>query len=72
MLIRLPLALRGSSFEMDYLPSGLRCRGTVTRLGFSDLTAVCRLRTGAQRYVDLSRQSARIPICSPDGLGGAG
>jgi hypothetical protein len=57
VLIRMPFALRGSSFEMAYLPSGLRCRGTVTRLGESDLTAACRLRTGARRRVDLSWRS---------------
>jgi sulfoxide reductase heme-binding subunit YedZ len=57
VLIRLPWALRGSSFQMTYLPSGLRCWGRVTRLGESDLTAVCRLRSGARRRVDLSWQS---------------
>ena len=53
-LVQLPDAVRGTSFQMAYLPSGLRCRGRVTRLGLDDLTAVCRLRTGAQRRVDLS------------------
>ena len=56
-LVELPDAVRGTSFQMAYLPSGLRCRGTVTRLGVDHLTAACRLRTGAQRRVDLSWQS---------------
>jgi sulfoxide reductase heme-binding subunit YedZ len=53
VLIRLPSKVRSSSFQMAYLPSGLRCRGKVTNLENSDLTAVCRLRTGAQRRVDV-------------------
>jgi sulfoxide reductase heme-binding subunit YedZ len=54
VLIRLPDAIRGTSFQMAYLPSGLRCRGKVMRLGLADLTAVCRVRSGARRHVDLS------------------
>jgi sulfoxide reductase heme-binding subunit YedZ len=57
VLFRMPLTLKAGSFQMTYLPSGLRCRGTVTRLGESDLTAVCRVRSGARRRVDLSWQS---------------
>jgi len=57
VLIRLPWALRGSSFQMVYLPGGRRCSGTVTRLGLSDLTAVCHLPTGAGRRVELSWHS---------------
>lgn len=57
VLIRMPLVLRGSSFQMAYLPSGLRCQGNVVRLGLSDLSAVCRLRSGARRRVELSWQS---------------
>ena len=56
VLIRLPGTVRSSSFQMAYLPSGLRCRGAVTRLDPSDLTAVCRLRTGARRRVDVRWQ----------------
>jgi sulfoxide reductase heme-binding subunit YedZ len=56
-LTRLHRGLRAGSFQMAYLPSGLRCHGTVTRFGLSDLTAVCSLRTGAHRRVELSWHS---------------
>jgi sulfoxide reductase heme-binding subunit YedZ len=57
VLIRLPDAVRVSSFQMAYLPSGLRCRGTVTYLDQANLTARCRLRNGRQRSVEVSWQS---------------
>jgi CheY-like chemotaxis protein len=49
VLIRLPDTVRSSSFQMSYLPSGLRCRGTVTQLYSTSLTASCRTRAGAGR-----------------------
>jgi sulfoxide reductase heme-binding subunit YedZ len=61
VLIRLPNAVRSSSFQMAYLPSGLRCRGTVTHLDLSDLTAACRFRTGAMRRIDVSWQPGATP-----------
>jgi hypothetical protein len=57
VLIKLPDAVRVSSFQMAYLPSGLRCRGTVTYLDQANLTARCRLRNGRQRTVEVSWQS---------------
>ena len=66
VLIRLPANVRSSSFQMAYLPSGLRCRGTVTRLDPSDLTAFCRLRSGARRRVDIRWN----PSSTPEQLGG--
>jgi sulfoxide reductase heme-binding subunit YedZ len=61
VLIRLPGTVWDSSFQMAYLPSGLRCRGKVTHLDPSDLTAVCRLRTGARRRVDVSWNPSSAP-----------
>jgi len=55
-LIELPARLRSTSFQMAYLPSGLRCRGTVTHFGQAGFTARCRLRTGAERRVEVSLQ----------------
>jgi methionine sulfoxide reductase heme-binding subunit len=52
-LIESPQTLRSSSFVMAYLPSGLRCRGTITDLSRSSFSARCRTRRGARRRVDV-------------------
>ncbi len=51
-LLIAPRKLLTTAFQMEYLPSGAHCNGTVTkvhRLGFS---ALCRLHDGAHRTVD--------------------
>jgi sulfoxide reductase heme-binding subunit YedZ len=41
-----------TSFQMEYLPSGELCRGTVTKVHSTGFAAVCRLTTGERRFVD--------------------
>jgi hypothetical protein len=40
-----------TAFQMEYLPSGLRCDGTVTRARGFGFDAVCTLPRGTRRYV---------------------
>jgi methionine sulfoxide reductase heme-binding subunit len=50
-LLLQPGRIDRTAFQMEYLPSGLRCNGTVTstqQLGFD---AVCHLATGAHRFI---------------------
>jgi sulfoxide reductase heme-binding subunit YedZ len=61
VLIRLPSRERTSSFEMAYLPSGLRCRGTVTRVRRTSLEARCRTRAGAERRVAVRLKPGPTP-----------
>lgn len=56
VLVRADLLLRPggierTAFQMEYLPSGLRCTGSVTKAEAFGFDAVCRLRTGARRVV---------------------
>ena len=46
-----PGGIERTAFQMEYLPSGLRCDGTVTRAESFGFTATCRLPTGAHRVV---------------------
>lgn len=61
VLIELPSSVRSSSFQMSYLPSGSRCRGRVTHLDLSHLSARCHTRAGAQRRVEVSWQPGATP-----------
>jgi sulfoxide reductase heme-binding subunit YedZ len=61
VLVKAPSSVRSSSFEMSYLPSGLRCTGRVTRLALSDLSARCRTRAGAGRRVHVSWRPGATP-----------
>lgn len=40
-----------TAFQMEYLPSGLRCTGTVTKAHGFGFAAVCRLPRGERRFV---------------------
>jgi methionine sulfoxide reductase heme-binding subunit len=45
-----------TAFQMEYLPSGLRCNGTVTKARGFGFDAVCRLPRGARRFVSANWQ----------------
>jgi len=56
ILVRADLLLRPdgierTAFQMEYLPSGLRCTGTVTKAHAFGFDAVCRLPKGSRRLV---------------------
>ena len=46
-----PGHIERTAFQMEYLPSGTRCTGTVTRAESFGFDAVCRLPNGARRFV---------------------
>jgi Ferric reductase like transmembrane component len=50
LLIR-PRHIERTAFQMEYLPSGVRCDGVVTRARAFSFDAVCRLATGERRFV---------------------
>jgi sulfoxide reductase heme-binding subunit YedZ len=50
LLLR-PGAIEQTAFQMEYLPSGLACNGTVTKAAAFGFSAVCSLSTGARRFV---------------------
>ncbi len=49
-----PQALEKTSLQLEYLPSGDVCRGTVTNVGGTSFTGTCRLPNGDSRTVDAS------------------
>jgi len=50
-LLLKPRGIERTAFQMEYLPSGLRCKGKVTKAESFGFTASCRLPTGAPRFV---------------------
>lgn len=50
-LLITPQQLLSTSFQMEYLPSGLICRGRVTQVHRYSFEATCRTPNGAQRNV---------------------
>jgi sulfoxide reductase heme-binding subunit YedZ len=50
-LLITPHRLASTDFQMEYLPSGALCRGTVTHVHSYGFEATCRLRNGRRRYV---------------------
>jgi sulfoxide reductase heme-binding subunit YedZ len=50
-LLIAPQQLLSTSFQMEYLPSGLLCRGEVTQVHDYGFQATCRTPQGAQRSV---------------------
>jgi hypothetical protein len=50
-LLIAPRKVLKTSFQMEYLPSGALCTGTVTKVHALGFTAVCHLRDGARRVV---------------------
>jgi len=56
-LLLAPRKLLKTSFQMEYLPSGELCTGSVTAVHPTAFTATCRLRTGARRRVQARWQT---------------
>jgi sulfoxide reductase heme-binding subunit YedZ len=50
-LLIAPQRTISTSFQMEYLPSGTLCRGTVTQVHNDGFEATCRLPDGSQRFV---------------------
>jgi methionine sulfoxide reductase heme-binding subunit len=61
VLVDLHQAVRGNSFELEYLPSGRRCSGVVTLLGSLELQAICRTPAGLARVIDVQWQPSDTP-----------
>jgi len=50
-LLIAPRSIVKTSFQMEYLPSGLHCSGRVTQVHARSFSAVCRLRSGEARHI---------------------
>jgi methionine sulfoxide reductase heme-binding subunit len=50
-LLIAPRSIVKTSFQMEYLPSGLHCNGSVTQVQARSFSATCRLRTGEARHI---------------------
>lgn len=57
-LLIAPAHLVSTSFQMEYLPSGLVCRGRVARVHAYGFEATCRVPSGARRYVHAEWQAS--------------
>jgi sulfoxide reductase heme-binding subunit YedZ len=57
-LLIAPNKLLKTSFQMEYLPSGELCTGTVTKVHPTGFAATCHLRSGARRRVDAHWQAS--------------
>ena len=57
-LLIAPRKLLRTSFQMEYLPSGELCTGTVTKVHPTAFEAVCRLRTGEGRTISAHWQAS--------------
>jgi hypothetical protein len=44
--------LQNTSLQLEYLPSGDVCRGTVTDVGAANFTGTCRMANGESRTVN--------------------
>lgn len=55
-LLVAPQTLERTSLQLEYLPSGDVCRGTVTNVAGNSFTGTCRLPNGDHRTVDASWQ----------------
>lgn len=53
-LLVAPGRLENTSLQLEYLPSGDICRGSVTNVGGENFSGTCRLPSGEQRTVDAS------------------
>lgn len=60
-------ALLSTSFQMEYLPSGLFCTGTVTKARAFGFTAHCHLRDGTTRLITASWRPAPAGVQTVDG-----
>jgi sulfoxide reductase heme-binding subunit YedZ len=59
-LLFAPSKLLRTSFQMEYLPSGALCTGTITRVQPTGFAALCRMKTGARRQVRAQWQGGTI------------
>ena len=57
-LLVAPRRILRTAFQMEYLPSGLRCTGSVTQVHALGFSAVCRLASGERRYVSAQWQDS--------------
>jgi len=53
-LLVAPGTLENTSLQLEYLPSGDVCRGSVTNVGGESFSGTCRLANGEQRTIDAS------------------
>ena len=53
-LLVTPTSLSSTSFQMEYLPSGAMCTGTVTKVRGAAFQATCTMGDGSTRYVSAS------------------
>ncbi len=53
-LLVAPQKLESTSLQLEYLPSGDVCRGSVTNVGGTSFSGTCRLPNGANRTIDAS------------------
>ena len=66
-LLIAPRRLVSTVFQMEYLPSGLVCRGSVTHVHDYGFEATCRTPAGARRYVHAEWRPSDSPELE-DGL----
>jgi Ferric reductase like transmembrane component len=60
-LLITPQQVTDTSFQMEYLPSGVICRGTVTSVRSTGFEATCRLPGGPARFVHAEWQPNGLP-----------
>ncbi len=60
-LLLAPSKLLKTSFQMEYLPSGELCTGSVTKVEATGFAALCRLATGARRRIRAHWQPSASP-----------
>ncbi len=60
-LLVTPPAVTSTAFQMEYLPSGAICRGTVTSVHSYSFEATCRLPGGPARFVHAEWQPGGLP-----------
>jgi hypothetical protein len=49
-----PQTLQNTSLQLEYLPSGDVCRGTVTNVAGASFSGTCRMANGESRSVNAS------------------
>jgi hypothetical protein len=60
-LLITPQQVTDTSFQMEYLPSGVICRGTVTSVRSTGFEATCRVPGGPARFVHAEWQQSGLP-----------
>jgi sulfoxide reductase heme-binding subunit YedZ len=63
-LLITPQQVTSTEFQMEYLPSGAICRGTVTNVHSYSFEATCRLPGGPPRFVHAQWRPAGLPSVS--------